>query len=214
MSEPVVITSPNRERALAYLVECLSGSPLVRRLGAVFPECGDVTLITASEPPAGQDFFSGWGGASCSDWLIEEVIRYLKRTPNGLVLFEDPVSSPSDPYLATHEHPPYWCYGDRVYWPVLAAGANYHTAEQAMAWSAGMRVIVAFSRLPREIPLSSGPLVFSDQALQEVASSLTRLVTDVFDWEGYMVWQRRDGCAIGEGGGEAVIFNSRALEGR
>jgi hypothetical protein len=192
MMEPAVVFSTvERDKALAYLVDCLKGSPLVERLGVVFPECGDVTLVTATEPPPGQDFFSGWGSSSCGQWLIEEIVRYQQDTPDSLVLFEDIVSRPSDSYLKNHQHPPFWCYGERVFWPVLPGEANRHSAQQAMAWSAGMRTIAIFSRLPAGFPLPTGTLVLSGEAVEQIASSLSRLVTDVFDGEGFVDWRRR-----------------------
>jgi hypothetical protein len=197
MNEPaVVVSSPEREKALAYLADYLQGSPLVEGLGtaALSSECGGITLVTASEPPPGQDFSSGWGGkrTPCEQWLVTEIIRYLRDTPKSLVLLEDIVSSPSDPNLTAREHPPFWCYNNTVYWPISQAGADPHTVEQAMAWAVARRELVAFTKLPIDLPAPSGALSLSGEVFRQIVSSITRLVTDVFDWEGYMVWQRRD----------------------
>lgn len=192
MIEPrFVVSSPGREKALPYISDGLKGSLLAQQLGTVFPEQGNLTLVTASVPPAGVDYFTDWSKSSCTDWLIGEIADYLKLRPNSIVLFEDIVSSRTDPYLLTHEHPPYWCYQERVFWPVTSKGITQHTVEQVMAWSAGTRIIAGFSTLSTDCSLPLGTDVLSRIEFQHIAASLTRLVTDVFDGGGYMIWERQ-----------------------
>jgi hypothetical protein len=191
MIEPrFVVSSPSREKALAYIVESLQSSLLAQQLGTVFPEKGALALVTASDPPAGVDYFTDWSKSSCTDWLINEIANYVKFYPNSIVLFEDIVAAPSDPYLSAHDHPPFWCYQGRVFWPVTPSGNTEHTVEQAIAWCAGFRTIAGFSSLPNGVSLPFRTHLLSQTDFQHIASSITRLVTDVFDGGGYMVWER------------------------
>lgn len=184
-----VVSSPSREKALPYISDALKGSLLAQHLGTAFPEQGNLTLVTASVPPAGVDYFTDWSKSSCTDWLTGEIADYLKLRPDSVVLFEDIVSSRTDPYLLTHEHPAYWCYQDRVFWPVTPTGITLHTVEQVMAWSGGTRTIAGFSTFPTDYSLPLGTHVLSRFEFEHIASSITRLVTDVFDGGGYMVWE-------------------------
>ena len=196
MSKPVITSSPSDgASALAYLDESLQGSLLVNQLGiaSFHSECGVIDLITDSTPPVGHDFFTGWGGQArpCDDWLIQETLDYLRNDSDAVVLFEDVVSSPSDPYLCRHPHPVYWQYHNRILWPVVTSSADYHSVEQAMAWSASIRTIVIFSRLPSDFSFPIGSQELPDRVFQHIATSIVRLMTDIFDGEGYMVWCRR-----------------------
>jgi hypothetical protein len=186
----LTFSSPERAKAVSYLVDYGKGRPLVEALGRVFPETGEVTLVTAGDPPE-EDYFSDLGRPSCTDWLIEEISRYLRETPLGLFLFEDLVSTPSDPGLARGNPPPYWTYRNRVFWPVTPDRANYETVEQALAWAAP-RAIGAFTILPRSISRSSGPVALSEEEFQTIASSTSRIVVEVFDGGGFMIWSGRD----------------------
>lgn len=193
MIEPqFVVSSPAREKALPYISDCLKGSLLTQQLGTAFPEQGNLTLVTASVPPAGVDYFTDWSKSSSTDWLISEIADYLKLQPKSIVLFEDIVSLPSDTYLSTHECPPYWRYQERVFWPVTLTGNTQHAIAQAMAWSAGFRTIAGFSTFPNDRPLPVGAYWLSPVEFQNIASSITRLVTDVFDGGGYLVWHRAE----------------------
>lgn len=193
MIEPqYIVSSPSRDKALPFISDRLGGlSLLAQHLGSTFPEQGDLTLVTASVPPAGADYFTGWRTSSCSDWLYRDIAHYLTLRPNSIVLFEDFCSSPTDPDMITHEQPPYWCYQERVFWPVTSKGIALHTVEQVMAWSAGFIIIAGFSTFPTEYSLPLGNHVLSNMEFQHVTSSLTRLVTNVYDGGGYMAWERR-----------------------
>src|SRR4051812_33543407 len=118
----IVLSVADREPALAYLVDHLRGSPLVELLGipTLLSECSAVTLVTSSEPPPGLNLSSAWGGkiAPPQQWLITEILQYVRKSTKSLVLLEDANSSPRDPYLATREHPPFWYCENTVYWPV------------------------------------------------------------------------------------------------
>src|ERR1700694_842036 len=128
-----VVSSPVREKALPYLSDCLKGSLLAQQLGTVFPEQGNLTLVTVSVPPAGVDYFTDWSMSSCTDWLIAEIVDHLKLHLKDIVLFEDIVSSPEDPYLSAQEHPSYWCYQGRLFWPVMPMGVTPVIVRQAKA---------------------------------------------------------------------------------
>lgn len=184
-----VVASPGRKKALLYLAECFEGSLLAQQLGAGFIEQGDLRLVTTSIPPAGVDYDTDWSKSSCTQWLVGEITDYLKLSPKSIVLFEDSVSSPSDPYLSKHEHPAFWCYQEKVFWPVIPDRTE-QSIGKVMAWSGGTRSIAGFLTLPDNCSLPAGTQLLSHTEFQQMASSITRLVTDVFDGGGYLVWKR------------------------
>jgi hypothetical protein len=192
----VVISSPEKEKALEYLALNLQGSLLLEALGpsVLKTECNRIFLVTASDPPPTQDWASGWGAKATlgEDWLIAEVLQYLQSNANGVVLFEDLVSLPGDPGLGSDKCPPLWVFEKRIFWPVLADGADYATVEKALAWSAAFRKIIGFATLPSRSSPTLETKVLSESVFRPLASSITRLVTDIFDGEGFMVWERRN----------------------
>jgi hypothetical protein len=182
--------------ALPYLIERVSVSCVVESLGVdvIEKECGVITVVTSPTAPTHYDFNSGWGGggiSACHDWLTGTVISYLRANPNGVVLFEDIVSSPTDRVIQDHAHPPYWCFEGRVFWPVVRTNAVFEGVRQAMSWAAARIEIILFSK--RAVPATTGlqTRLLSSDELQAIASSVTSLITDVYDWEGYMVWTRQ-----------------------
>jgi hypothetical protein len=75
----------------------------------------------------------------------------------------------------------------------MLGSATEESVELAMAWSAALRVIVAFTQSPTDLPsrMSSKAIELSCGQIAQMSSALTRLAVDVFDGEGFMVWQRR-----------------------
>jgi hypothetical protein len=73
---------------------------------------------------------------------------------------------------------------------VTASGADDQNVEETMAWAAPIRVI-ALTRIPPELTEDLGTIDLSDQQFRQIASSIERLVIDVFDGEGFMVWERK-----------------------
>jgi hypothetical protein len=199
----VTVSTPNAPAALAYLRQRVDDSRLIEQLGAAFlsSQCGTISLVTTSTPPLNR-FDSGFSGESgpCTDWLIQEAISHLQSAPNAVILFEDPISSASDPYdvslasdpfLAGREHPPYWRYMDRLFWPALPGHADYRTVAQQKAWAAGFRQMIHFTKVPPHLESAFEIRLLSQEELAVVASSLQIIVTDVFDGDGYMQWRRR-----------------------
>jgi hypothetical protein len=196
MNKPsIIISRADSSIALGYLAGHLADSRIVQYLGrdTLTSECETISIVTSSPHPGGARLDSGFGGqaAPCTAWLIQEAISYLQRTSDGVVLFEDLNSLPTDPYLTKRDHPFFWHYGDRLFWPVTALAADSRAVEQAKNWAGAMREVACFSKVPHN--LNS---VFETRSLTQdefgfIASSLRAVVTDVFDGEGYIEWNRR-----------------------
>jgi len=182
---------------MPYISDRLKCSLFAEQLGAVLVEHGSLRLVTASEPPAGIDYFTDWSKSSCKDWLVDEIVVHMKLYPNAIVLFEDIVSSPTDPHLSAQAHPPYWSHQGRMFWPVVPKGITPSNVEKVMAWSAGTGTFSVFSTLPSDFTLTLGTHFLSHNEFQHIASSITRLVTDVFDGGGYLVWEREKLGSVG-----------------
>ena len=192
---PIIISQVDSTVALDYLVKHLADSRLVQRLGrrTLTSECESMSIATSSPFPPEAKFDFGFGGEASPSriWLIQEAVSYLQTTPNGVVLFEDLNSLPTDPYLTKRDHPPFWHYEGRLFWPVIAREANSRAVEQAMNWAAAMREVACFAKIRHDRSPVVETQVLSQDEFGFIASSLISIVTDVFDGEGYMKWNRR-----------------------
>ena len=191
----MIITTPDTPTALSYLVKHIDDSRLIEYFGSdiLIEKCDSITVITASPVPQHTEYDSSFGGLAkpCGIWLNQKVISYLRSLPNALVLFEDPISLPSDTYVLTQDHPPYWHYKERMFWPVLSTRADYQNVEQSRAWVAGFREIALFTEAPPGLTSVADTCALSPEDFGIIASSLRSIVTDIFDGEGFMEWYRR-----------------------
>jgi hypothetical protein len=156
-------------------------------------ECNGVYIITASPVPVNSRFESSFGGKiePLGRWLTEKAVSYLRSDKNSVVLFEDPISSSSDPYLRTREHPSFWEFDGRIFWPVLSADANAADVERIKSWAAGFRDIVFFSKAPPSLISDSGTRLLSREQFSSLAAAFDCIITDIFHGEGYIEWGRR-----------------------
>ena len=192
---PAINSAADTGTAIAYLLEHAADSRLVQYLGqdALISECESISVVASLPCPREAKYGSPIGGKAEPGrlWLIQEAAAYLQETSNGVVLIEDLNSLPSDPYLTKRDHPPFWCYDDRIFWPILPPEATCHAIEQMMGWATAMREFVCFSRVPYKLNLASETRSLTQDEFIFIASSLKTIVTDVFDGEGYMKWYRR-----------------------
>ncbi len=191
----VTISKPDPMFAIDYLVDHFADSRIVQYLGrgALTSECESISMVTALPPRPGADWKTHGGGNAGSprDWLIQEALSYMQRTPDGIVVFEDLNSSPSDPYLNTYKHPPFWHHEGRLFGPVLPVEVNRHTVEEAQNWGAAMREVACFSQVPRDLKSVFETRSLSDDELEFIVSSIKYILADVFFGEGYIEWRRR-----------------------
>ena len=174
----------------------LERSRLVRWMGLdrLHGECQNISLMTSPvAPPPDQDFNAGWGGSRLApdDWLTDYTVSYVNASTNVLVLFEDLVSTPSDPVLATSSHPNYWYFEETLFWPTIAAAADRETVTQMKSWAAAINEIVILAKLPASLNGVATTRELSKVEMSEIAASITHVVTDVYDGEGYMIWERK-----------------------
>ncbi len=198
---PQVTVLSEARPALHYLTDCMRASLLITKLGIsrLLSECNRIEVVTASVPPAGQLFDSGWGGRSgpCDDWVVHTIVEFLRTNHDGLVLFDDVVTSPTDQFLDKRPHPPYWYHDERVFWPVTNKAANFNDVEQVMAWGVSRHAIINFCIPPAGIQILNTTMKLSPDILNAIAASTTSLITSVYDGEGYMVWHREQSNAVG-----------------
>lgn len=183
-----VETIPERETALHYFFERMPSGLLGQSPGAICGESGKLTLVTASEPPTGVDYDTDWSTSTCNEWLFAEILDYVATSPASVVIFQDPVTSPSDGFLNSLDRPPYWTCQETVFWPVTSAILSKYSIEQVMAWSAGMLVVVAFAKMVNDKTSAVADRALSFTDLQQIAASTNRVAVSVFDGGGYLVW--------------------------
>ena len=196
IKSPAINSEADTGTALGYLLEHVADSRLVQYLGrdALTSECKKISVVASLPCPCDAKYGSSIGGIAEPSrlWLIQEAVVYLQGTSDGVVLVEDLNSLPSDSYLANCDHPPFWCYEGRIFWPILPPEATCHAIEQIMGWATGMREVVCFSKVPYKLNLAPETRSLAQDEFVFIASSLKSIVTDVFDGEGYMNWNRRN----------------------
>ena len=194
-SMDAIVLTADREKALEYLENWLDVSPLVRQLGLgrLSSECGRLELVCGSTPPPSQDYSSGWGadGTLTTPWLTRQILDCLEHSPDSLVLLEDISSSPSDTFLTTRTHPPYLSFNGRVFWPIFDSIANADSIEKIRSWCAAFREIVIFTKFPVQLSRPLETSMLFEKAFESIAFTTSRIITDVFDGEGYLDWHRR-----------------------
>lgn len=205
----VIVSKPNPAAALAYLADRLDGSPLYEFLGreTLAFQCARIAVITASLPAAGTSFDASFGGRAgpCDQWLAQTGVTHLRSAGSAAVLFEDPISSLSDPNLQADRHAPFWFYKERIFLPVLAEQANGDHVARAMAWVAGFHQMAYFVEVPTELRSAGKATSLSEAHFRTIAASITRIAIDIFDGEGYMEWVRAGSATQSNTRGEAAV---------
>jgi hypothetical protein len=180
--------------AASYILEHIGDSQLIQTLGfgLLTSQCRAAHIVAARGPVPGSKWDSGIGGDAgpVREWLIQESISYLARDAERAVLFVDLVSSPSDPKPAHRDRPPFWHHRGEVFWPVVAASSRHCDVARAMAWNAGFRQMAWFSRIPLPLVPIAETVALSESEFSLMVSSVERIITDVFDGEGYLDWMR------------------------
>jgi len=193
---PVILSTPDTNEALRYLTRHISDSRLIERIGTdvLATECDHISVVSSLQPLPGVGFDSSIDGKSgpVKLWLAERVMSYLCHGPTALVLFEDPISSPNDEFLNRQKHPPFWHHNGRIFWPVTTRVADYDYVERAMASVAGFRQIALFVESPFVADATLETRSLSPEEFEFIALSLRRIITDVYDQEGYLEWCRRE----------------------
>ena len=193
---PAIISEADTGTAIGYLLEHVGDSRFVESLGrdALISECENISVVASLPCPRDAKYGATIGGLAKPSrlWLVQEAVRYLQGASDGVVLVEDLNSLPSDPYLTNRDHPPFWCYGDRIFWPILPPEATCHAVVKMMDWATAMREVVCFSKVPHKLNLAAEMRSLTQGEFAALASSLNSIVTNVFDGEGYMKWDRRN----------------------
>jgi hypothetical protein len=180
-----------RSRALDYMSRRLGGTILYDHLDPrmlLDQYCG-LRVICAGGKPELQDYRYGWGGKAsiANDWLVSEVLQHLLADELNMCILEDICRRASDPKLMTGADGPAWSHQDRVFWPITQNKATSELIEKALRWGLIGRVyVIAFCGEPKSMPCLRDSTEISESALTEIGKSTTRLVTDIFDQEGYL----------------------------
>lgn len=163
-------------------------------LGSGFgpPRSGDQQLVVvrgASDP--GPDLARGRiEGRVPDDIVARWFATFLGSSPHALITLEDRIHSPRDPAVLRRSRPGWWLpHG--VAWPIVA-GESAADALTALALLRGGPLLYGFHRLPPDWPQPADGTELSGADLSALRSSLVAVITDVYDWDGYIVWQRGD----------------------
>lgn len=169
-------------------LEMLREARVTQHLCCHFPGDGHVTVFPFPTANAQRE-----GSRRACRWLIDQAIQYLNTAGQPVVLFEDLIARPGDPWLhdATLERPRYWSFGDGVFWPVKT-GSNAAGVEQALWARAGFRTIVAFTAGTHDDIRPEVDLELTEEQFQQFGASATRLIADLWDgeWQGFVSWER------------------------
>jgi hypothetical protein len=186
-------SSDEKQAALKYLQDRLEGSILFDLLDLTDFSQRDavITLVSSPSLPSGHDYREGWidKDFSAFQWLVEYLFDYLTRDESNLAVIEDPSGKPTHSKLLQGAPAPAWFFDDRVLWPVRPP-CTKETVQASLRWGlVGWLELIVLSRDPTcSYPKSQTSWV-SKQGLTDIAGMVTAFVTDVFDGDGYILWQ-------------------------
>ena len=189
-----ITSAVERSLALGYLTERLSGFELYDYVEPPIATNGSCELYFVGSPGKPENYLYdyGWGGSAAESlkWLVSETVSYLLANDTHLCLIQDICRRRCDPGIQRRAPGPHWFHGDKVFWPISQEIARNDLIETALKWGAiGRPQLIVFCRRPKSKAYNSGDEI-SETALEEIGSSTVRVVTDVFDQEAYLVWNR------------------------
>jgi hypothetical protein len=195
MKYPIEVGEESSE-ALSYLAAHLKGTILLEYLDPAMlgVECGLLEIVCSPRAPHGQDLRFGFGGRRCdaTTWLADEIAAYLRANTLAICMVEDPCARRSDTKLFAQAAGVARFYRDRVLWMIGHDMADSGVVQNALRWYlSGRPEIVAFAKGLTPLSQSAGHSAISRPELRRIARSIVRVVTDIFDEEGYLVWNRR-----------------------
>ena len=161
-------------------------------LGADFGprEPGDrVRVVVRGDAGLGLDLSAGRPeGAVPIDDVAAWIAAFLRFDRQRLVTMEDVVHRLDDPAVSRRERPA-WGLPDGVAWPIRP-GDSPEAIRQSLAMFRGGPALLGFHR-----PSTSGTppddgAVLSSADLDALRDGLVATMTDVFDWDGWIVWKR------------------------
>lgn len=200
----LIVSKPDAATALAHLSQYLSDSAVIEFLGSgvLKSECGSISTIMAFQPPPNarydQDIRETKEQAAARySWITEKIVSHLQGSPTAIVLFEDPLSDPAQASSCGPGFPPqkmpFWDYNGRIFWPVLAKQPDQIGKEidDAESWVMGFRKIIHFAEAPSSLTPVKEKRSLSPEEFGSIVSSLKSIVIAIYDWSGWMEWQRR-----------------------
>jgi hypothetical protein len=189
--------------AIEYVADNLEGRLLFDRMGGrrvLANECGEIKVVCPPGLPTKQPYRYGWGvrAAVADEWLIAEILSYIKTDESNFVLIEDFCGSPSDPKLTDGAAGPVFFYENKVLWPITQAMATNELVSKAKNWAVGQ--LTCFCRCSVPLWRISANISLSEESLLDICSSITQLALEVFDGEGLLFWVRTNKTAISKDG--------------
>jgi hypothetical protein len=106
----------------------------------------------------------------------------------NLVTIEDSVHSSSDRAVLTRDRP-MWILPHGVAWPVFA-NESQRDAKTSLENLRGGTYLIGFHRLRSDSKLPTDGAVLSLTDLKMLQSTMKAVMTDVYDWDGYILWKR------------------------
>jgi hypothetical protein len=118
--------------------------------------------------------------------MVSFMEDYVKGSSEAVILVEDGVATPDDPFLAKMETPRVWTSADAtVYWY-----ADRDTGvEHLLRWAWDFWSLFVFTSLSGPMRLSPR-LTLTTVELDVFAGQIQHLAVPAFDFEGFVVWTR------------------------
>ena len=166
-------------------------------LGSTFGsrQPGDnVRLVLRGDSPPSTDLSHGRPeGGVPTDVVAHWFAEFLNEDQHALVLLEDLVHSRSDPAVLRRDRS-VWCFPAGVAWPIFGR-ETADDASRALAMLRGGPLFYGFYRLPSGWTLPDDGAELRDADLAVLHAHLVAVMTDVYDWDGLLLWERGDRVA-------------------
>ncbi len=173
---------------VAKIEAAVAGSILGSTFGSRQPG-DDIMVVLRGEAPPGVDLSSGRSeGGLPSDLIAQWFAKFLHEDQHALVTLEDQIHSRNDPAVQRRDRP-VWCLPHGVAWPIFAMEAAAD-ASGALAMFRGGSLFYGFHRLPEGWTPPGDGAELAESDLVVLGASLVAVMTDVYDWDGLLLWER------------------------
>ena len=127
-------------------------------------------------------------GGVATERVAAWVASFLASDRRNLAVFEDGVHALGDPAVIARSRV-CWELPHGVAWPMFA-GENAAAIVDSMSMHrGGSRTILLFRMPPKWQPPADGASL-SEEQLQTLRTSLCAVMSDVYDWDAWLIWNR------------------------
>ena len=130
-------------------------------------------------------------------WLASEIRSFLNRDNHRIVVFENALAKPDDPWLRTRNAQAFF-YEDDVYHFLTRKDAETDKVEKAIRDATSHLFIGAMSSMTPQTPFPEQSRRATRDQIKTIAGRTERIVVGAYDYEGYIIWTQKTGTSRSE----------------